>query len=181
MRQGLNFLQKIILKNVWIIWSPLLCFNFKSFLELNSSSFIRLEWVLDDSGVLFAEFRNFQILKRRELISGGGNQFCRTPELFGRPFCISILKLLWTHIFLSFIRLQCILNDSGLLFSEFWIFYKVKRGNLISWGKQFFRKPNFFGSPFSISILKVLGTVFLRHSLYFNAFWMIQAYFSQCF
>ena len=28
----------------------------------------------------------------------GGNQFGRTAELFGTPFCISILKVLWIQI-----------------------------------------------------------------------------------
>ena len=32
----------------------------------------------------------------RDLISEG-NQFCRKFELFGPPFCISILKVLWTE------------------------------------------------------------------------------------
>ena len=159
---------------------PLLYFNLKSFIDPIFLSVIIFQCILHDSGVLFSEFWNFQILKRRDLISGG-KQFCRKSKLLGHPFCILILKLWWTHIFSSFIRLQCILNDSGLLFSEFWIFYKVKRGNLISCGKQFFRKPDLFDCPFSISIIKVLGTEFLRHSLDFNAFWMIQAYFSQSF
>ena len=39
------------------------------------------------------------------------------PELFGRPFCISILKVL--RKCLSFIRFQCILLDSGVPFSDF--------------------------------------------------------------
>ena len=85
MRQGLNFLKKIILKNVWIICSPLLCFNFKSFVEHNSSSFISFQCILHASGVLFSEFWNLQILKMRDLFPWG-NQFCRNPEVFGHPF-----------------------------------------------------------------------------------------------
>ena len=112
---GPNFWGEPILQKVWIIWSPLLYFNFKSFLDPNS---------------------------------------------------------------LSFIRFQCILHDSGVLFSESWNFYKLKRGDLISGGNQFCRKSELFGPPFCISILKVLSTQFLRHSLDFNAFCMIQEYFS---
>ena len=86
-----------IFHKVWIIWSRLLYFNFKSFLDPNSLSFIRFQCILHDSGVLFSESWNFYKLKRGDLISGG-NQFCRMSELFGPPFCISILKVLWTQI-----------------------------------------------------------------------------------
>ena len=113
---GPNFWGEPILQNVWIIWSPLLYFNFKSFLDPISSSFITF---------------------------------------------------------------QCILHDSGLLFEESWYLYKLKRGDLISGGKQFCRMSELFGPPFCISILKVLWTQILRHSLDFNAFCMIQEYFSQ--
>ena len=113
---GPNFWMEPILQKVWIIWSPLLYFNFKSFMDPNSSSFIRF---------------------------------------------------------------QCILHDSGVLFSESWNFYKLKRGDLISGENQFCRKSELFGPPFCISILEVLSTEFLRHSLDFNAFCMIQEYFSQ--
>ena len=89
---GSNFWGEPILQNVWIIWSPLLYFNFKSFLDPNSSPFISFQCILYDSGVLLSGFSNFYKLKRGDLISGG-NQFCRMSELFGPPFCISILKV----------------------------------------------------------------------------------------
>ena len=41
---------------------------------------------------------------------------------------------------LSFIIFQCILHDSGVFFSGFWNFYKLKIGDPISGGKQFCRK-----------------------------------------
>ena len=94
---GPNFWGEPILQKVWIIWSPLLYFNFRSFKYRISSSFIRFQCILHDSGVLFSEPWNFYKLKRGDLISGG-NQFCRMSELFGPPFCISILKVLWTQI-----------------------------------------------------------------------------------
>ena len=111
-----NFWGEPILQNVWIIWSPLLCLNFISFMGNISSSFIRF---------------------------------------------------------------QCILHDSGVFFSESWNFYKLKRGDLIFVGNQFCRKSQLFGLPFCISILKVLRTEILRHSLDFSAFFMIQECFSQ--
>ena len=92
-----NFWGEPILEKLWIIWSPLLYFNFKSFVDPNSWSFIRFQCILHDSGVLFSESWNFYKLKRGDLISGG-NQFCRMSELFGPPFCISILKVLLTQI-----------------------------------------------------------------------------------
>ena len=94
---GPNFWEEPILQNVWIIWSPLLYFNLKSSMDPNSSSFIAFQCILHDSGVLLSGFSNLYKLKRGDLISGG-NQFCRMSELFGPPFCISILKVLWTQI-----------------------------------------------------------------------------------
>ena len=91
---GPNFWGEPILQKVWIIWCPLLYFNFKSFTGPNFSSFIRFQWMLYDSGVLFSESWNFYKLKRVDLIYGG-NQFYIKSELFGPPFCISILKVLW--------------------------------------------------------------------------------------
>ena len=94
---GPNFWGEPILQKVWIIWSPLLYFNFKSFTDPDSSSLIRFQCILHDSGVLFSEPWNFYKLKRGDLISGG-NQFCRKPELFCPRFCISIFKVLWAQI-----------------------------------------------------------------------------------
>ena len=75
---------------------------------------------------------------------------------------------------LPLITSQCILHDWGVLFSESWNFYKLKRGDLISRGNQFFRKSELFCPPFCISILKVLWTQILHHSLDLNAFCMIE-------
>ena len=96
-RGGPNFWEEPILQNVWIIWSPLLYFNLKSSMDPNSSSFIRFQSILHESGRLFSESWNFYKLKRGDLISGG-NQFCRMSELFGPPSCISILKVFQTEI-----------------------------------------------------------------------------------
>ena len=93
---GGNFWGEPILQKAWIIWSPILYFNFKSLMDPNSSSFIRSECILCNSGVPFSDSWNFYKLKRGHLISGV-NQFCRS-QLFAPPFCISILKVLWTQI-----------------------------------------------------------------------------------
>ena len=94
---GPNFWEEPILQNVRIIWSPLLFFSFKSFLDPNSSSLTRFQSILHESGRLFSDSWNFYKLKRGYLMSGG-NEFCRMSELFGPPFCISILKVLLTQI-----------------------------------------------------------------------------------
>ena len=145
----LNFLAKPILQKVWIIWSPLLYFNLKILKEPNSASFIRFQYMLDDSGVLFSDSWNFYKLKEGDLKeSFWGNQFCKMSELFGSPFCISILKVLWTHPeSLTLIRFECILYRSGVLFSAPWNSYKLKRGHLIWEGNQFCRKSKSFGPP----------------------------------
>ena len=95
---GPNFWGEPILQNVWIICSSLLYFNFKNFLDPNSSSFIRFQGILHDSGVFFSEFWNFYKLKNGDLISGG-KLFSKKCELFyPPPFCILILKVLWNQI-----------------------------------------------------------------------------------
>ena len=62
--EGSNFWGKPILQKVWIICSPHLYFNFKSFIDQNFLSFIRFQWILHDSGVLFPDSSNFYKLKR---------------------------------------------------------------------------------------------------------------------
>ena len=94
---GPNFWGEPILQNVWIIWSPLLFFNFKSFLDTNSLPFIKFQFIFHESGRLFSESWNFYRLRRGDLISAG-NQFWRMSDLFGPLFCISILKVLYTQI-----------------------------------------------------------------------------------
>ena len=70
---GPNFFGEHILHNIWIIWFPLLYFNFKSFKGRNSSSFIRFQRILHDSRVAFPDFWNFYELNRGDLISEAGS------------------------------------------------------------------------------------------------------------
>ena len=109
---GPNFWGEPILQNVWNIWSPLLYFNFESFMMPNSSSLITFECIIHDSGVLFSEVWNFYKLKRRDLIARG-NQFCRISELFCNPFSISILKVLLTEILVYYLDFNalCIISE----------------------------------------------------------------------
>ena len=145
-----NFRGKATLQKVWIIWPTLLYFNFKSFLDRISLSFIRFQCILNDSEN-FAESLNYFV-----------------------PASVLNFKSFEDPNSLSFVRFRCILHNSGVLFSESWNFLKLKSGDLISGGKQFCRKSELFGPPFRISILKVLWSQIDCYSLDFNAFCMIQ-------
>ena len=97
---------------------PPLYFNFESFKDSNSSSFLTFESSLHDSRVLFSDFENFHTLKRGDLIS------------WGKPI-LQVGWIIWFVLLyfnfkswkdpnsLSFIRFQCILHDSGVLFSDY--------------------------------------------------------------
>ena len=175
---GPNFWGEPILQNVWIIWSPLLYFNFKSFMDPNSSSFIRFQCILHDSGVLFSEPWNFYKLKRGDLISGV-EPMLQKVWIIWSPLLYFNFKSFTDPHSSSFIRFQYILHDSGVRFSESWNFYKLKRVDLSSGGNQFCRTYELFCPPFCISILKVLWIQILCHSLDFNAFWLTTDSFTQ--
>ena len=167
---GPNFWREPILQKVWTIWSLLLYLNFKSLVDPNSSSFIRFQCTLHDSGVLFSEVWNFYKLKKGDLISGG-EPILEKGLIIWSPFLYFNFKSFTDPNSSSFIRFQCILHDWGVLFSESLNFYKLKKGDLISGGNQFCRKSELFGPPFYISILKVLRTQILCHSFFM---WKVQ-------
>ena len=79
----------------------------------------------------------------------------------------------------SFIRFQSFLHESPVLLWESLNFYKLKSGHLFLGGNHFCRMSELFGPLFCISILKVLWTLILCHSLNFNVFCMNQEYSSQ--
>ena len=58
-----------ILQIGWIIWSPVLYFNFRNMKHPNSFSFITFQWVLHDSPIFCSIFWNFLKWKRGDLIS----------------------------------------------------------------------------------------------------------------
>ena len=127
---GPTFWGEAILQNVWIIWSPLLYFNFKSFLDPNSSSFIRFQYILYDSGVLLSGFWNLYKLKR-------GEPIFQNVWIIWSPLLYLNLKSSVDQNSSSFIRFHFILHEWGRFFSESWNFYKLKRGNLIFGGTNF--------------------------------------------
>ena len=111
---GYNFWREPILQKVWIIWSPYLFLNYKNFMDPNLASFIRFQCIPHGSVVPLPESWNFCKLKIGDLISWG-NQFCRKSELFGPPFCISILKVLWTQIYRHLLDFNAFLMDQYCL------------------------------------------------------------------
>ena len=135
------------MQKVWIIWPLLLYLNFKTFLAPSSSSLIRFQFILHDSGVLFSESWNFYKIK--------GEPISQKVWSIWSPFLYFNFKSFMYPNFLSFVTFQCILYDSLVLFSESWTFYKLKREDLICRGNQFSRKSELFGPPFCIWILKV--------------------------
>ena len=92
-----NFWGEPILQNGWIFWFHVLSFKFKSLYNLNSSSFITFQCIYMNQEYFS---QRFQISKnwRGGDLSSWGKEFCRTVELFGHSFCISILKTLKTVI-----------------------------------------------------------------------------------
>ena len=126
---------------------PLVYFKFKSFADLEVLSFVRFQYILHDSGVLFSESSNFYKLKRGDLISGG-NQFWRKSEWFGTPFLISILKVLRTKILCQSLHFNAFCPVSGVSFSDFWNFYKLKRGTYFLGRTNFAERLNYFVPPF---------------------------------
>ena len=135
------------MQKVWIIWFPLFCFKFKSFMDLEFLSFIRFQDILYDSGVLFSKSSNFYKLKRGDLISRG-NQFWRKSEWFGTPFLISILKVLRTKILCQSLHFNAFCPVSGVCFSDFWNFYKLRRGTYFLGRTNFAERLNYFGPSF---------------------------------
>ena len=122
-----------ILQNGWIIWSPLLYFNFRSLKDPNSLSFIRFQCILYDSAVPFSAFWKFIKLKRGDLISWG-EPILQNGWIIWSPLLHFNFRSLKDPISSSFIRFQCILHDSAVLFSGFWNFFKLKSGDLIFLG-----------------------------------------------
>ena len=114
---GSNFWREPVLQNVWIISCPLLYFSFKSFLEPNSSSFIRFQSILHQSGRLFSEFWNFYKLR----IWGAnfwGEAILQNVWIIWSPILYFSFKSFLDPNSLLFIAFQFILHDSRAFFSE---------------------------------------------------------------
>ena len=120
--------------------------NSRNLRESNSSSFIALRFVPIHSPVLVSIFWNFLKLKRVDLIS------CVEPIL--QKGWIIWSRLLYFNFgnlkhpnSSSFIGFQLVLQDSPVLFSNFWNFLKLKRRNVISWWEPILQKGWIIWSP----------------------------------
>ena len=68
--------------------------------------------------------------------------------MFGLPLCLFNFKSFKYRLSLSFIRFQCVLHDSAVLFSESWNFHKLKRGRSHFWGEPILQKVWITWYPF---------------------------------
>ena len=143
---GRIFLGEPILQNGWIIWSPLVYFNFKNLRDPNSSSSSRFQCILHDSAVFFSVFSNFLKLKMAELISLG-EPILQNGWIIWSPLVYLNFKSLRYPNSSSSSRFQWILHDSAVLFSVFANFLKWKRGDLISWGEPILQNGWIIWSP----------------------------------
>ena len=116
-----NFWGEPVLQNVWIIFLPLLYFNFQSFLEPNSSSFIRFQCILHDLRGAFSESLIFYKLKR-------GESFLQKVWIIWSCYLYFIFKSFMDPNILSFIRLQCLLHHSWNIFLRLLEFLQIKDG-----------------------------------------------------
>ena len=93
-----------------------------------------------------------RVLKFLQIKEGG-------PNLFGEPILQNVWIIWSSLLYLNFkifmepnsswfIRVQCILHDWGVLFSEPWNFFKLMRGDLICGSNQFCRMSELFARPF---------------------------------
>ena len=151
-----NFFGEPILQNAWIIWYPLLYFNFKNLSHPNSSSSSRFQCILHDSAVLFSVFSNFLKLKGGDLISWV-EPILQNGWTIWSPLLYFNFKNLSYPNSLSSSRFQCILHDSAVLFSVFSNFLKLKRGDLISWGEPILQNGWIIWSPLLYFNLKNLS------------------------
>ena len=112
-----NFWAEAIVKKVWIFWFPLLYFSFKGFLDPNSLSFIRFQFILQDAGVIFPGSWNFYKLNWWNLISGVKAILQKVWFIWSTFLYFKFKSFVDPNSF-SFVRFQSILHDSGVLFLE---------------------------------------------------------------
>ena len=124
---GPKFLGEPILQNIWIIWSPFLYFNFKSFLDPNSSPFTSFQCIFYNS-----RSTSLRVVKFVQIKEGGvkfwGEPILQNVWIIYFPLPYFNLKSSMDANSSSFIRFQFILHESARLLSESWNFYKLRRG-----------------------------------------------------
>ena len=124
----------------------------------------------------FLRVLKFLEIKKVDLISGG-NQLCRMSKLFV-PLLYFNLKNSMDPNSSSFTRFQSFLHESKEVFWQSWNFRKLKIGGPNFWGEPILQNVWIIWSPsICISIIKVIWTQILRHSLDFSDLCMNQDYF----
>ena len=107
-----------------------------------------------------------------------GEPILKNDWIICSPFCISISKVSQTEV----LRQSLDFNASCRFRSTFLRLLKfpqINEGGANYCQNQFCRTDELLTLPFCLSILKVPGNQFLRHSLDFSGFCMIQKYFFQ--
>ena len=107
------------LQIVWIIWSPFCILILKVlrtqilYDSLDFNAFCLIQQYLSQSFEISAE------LKRRDQISGRGDQFCKKSKLFGLLFPLDCnFNSVEEANYSFFNRFQCIFHDWGVLLSD---------------------------------------------------------------
>ena len=169
---GPNFWGEPILQKIWSICPPpLLYSNFKSFKDWISLSLVRFQGILLDSRIAFTDFWKFLQIEKGDLISGG-EPILQKVCIIWSPFQYFTFKSFMNPNSSSFVRAQ------KKVFSDFWNFYKLKRGHLISRGSNS-EESLIYLVPRSVFQFQFSKIEILCCSLDFNAFCMIQEYLSQ--
>ena len=123
---GLISWEEPIVQNGWITFSQLLYFNIKLLKDPNSLSYIRFQCILHDSVVLLSVFENFLKLKRWDQISLG-EPILENAWIIRSPLLYFNIKHLKDPNSSSFVKFQCIPNESAVLFSLIENFLKIQR------------------------------------------------------
>ena len=114
-KEGILFYSGVpILQSNWIIWSPLLHFNFENVKDANSTSFIWFSCIVDDLAVLFSVFQNFFKLKRADLIPWMSPLLHNNWIIWFPLLYFKFLKLKEANS-TSFTSIPCILHDLAVL------------------------------------------------------------------
>ena len=164
----------------YLVPPPILYFYSRNLKHPNSWSFIRYQWVLHDSPVLFTIFSNCFKLKRGDLISWW-EPILQKGWIIWSYLLYSNFRNLKHSNSLSFIRFQWVLHDSPVLVSIFWNFFKLKRGDLISCVEPILQNARIIWIHFCISIPEIWNIQILCHSLHFNGFQLIHQCICQIF
>ena len=138
------------------LFGPLFCISIlkvsRTKILLHSLDFNASVWF---RSTFLRRFKFPKIIEGDQIYWGGTNPAERLNCLVAPPHLYFNFRSFKGPNYSSFIRFHCILHHSRLIFAEPWNIYKLKRGNLISWGEPVLQNDWIIWTPFCISILKV--------------------------